>query len=75
MSTNRIVTLFLIAAVTLVTVHAGSAVFRRSNAEMAARDEFLEKLDRYAFDLHAVPRKLHEELCCSQLQTGMDLPW
>lgn len=62
MSTNRIVTLCLIVAITLVTVYAGSAVFRRINAEIAKRDELLEKLDGYAYDLHAVPRELHEEL-------------
>ena len=42
MSTNRIVTLCLIVTITLVTIYAGSAVFRRINAEMAARDELLK---------------------------------
>lgn len=61
-STNRIVTFGLIITITLVTVYAGSAIFRRIKTEMAARQELHEKLDRYAFDLHAMPRKIREEL-------------
>lgn len=62
MSIYRIVTLALIVLITLVTVYTGRTVFRALMKEELEEYSAYKDLDAELIDLHAIPRKVREEL-------------